>query len=147
MHVYIDCFLIPSKPFIIIPGSEFSKMEEKTHNTDTDRAVYVSPAASLGTNTAGSESAHTKDATETTVATGGTEQLIGLGLLSTMVALTLVGFLMLLDASIVSTVSRLLSALHPPSPSSPQLIVRVEQLMENNLIFRRFQESQPPFTP
>ncbi len=34
------------------------------------------------------------------------EYLTGLKLLSTMVAITLVGFLMLLDSSIVSTVSR-----------------------------------------
>lgn len=145
LFVYVDCFLIPSNPLIIIRSLNFSKMEEKTHDADTDRPANASPSPSIESNTAGSESTHTKDATETTVVTGGTEHLTGLGLLSTMVALTLVGFLMLLDTSIVSTVSSLLSSLHPPSP--PQLIVRVKRLMENNLIFRQFRESQPLFTP
>ncbi|CAI7632202.1 unnamed protein product [Penicillium palitans] len=88
-------------------------MEEKTHDADTDRPANASPSPSMESNTAGSESTHTKDATETTVVTGGTEHLTGLGLLSTMVALTLVGFLMLLDTSIVSTaIPRITTTFH-----------------------------------
>lgn len=90
-------------------------MEKRSHDTDTDRPVYVLPAPSLETNTAGSKAAHAKDATEATVVAGRTEHLTELGLLSTMVSLTIVGFLILLDGSIVSTVSSLLPALHPPS--------------------------------
>lgn len=88
-------------------------MEEKAHDANTDRAGYISSAPSLETNTAGSEAAHAKDSTETGWVAGRTEYLTGLGLLSTMTSLTLVGFLILLDTSIVSTVSIRLSALHP----------------------------------
>ncbi|KAJ5598454.1 Major facilitator superfamily domain general substrate transporter [Penicillium hordei] len=88
-------------------------MEEKSHHVDSGRAVYVSPAPSLKTNTAGSRAAHAKDATETTVVTSRTEHLTRLGLLSTMVSLTLVGFLILLDASIVSTaIPRITTTFH-----------------------------------
>ncbi|KAK4861399.1 hypothetical protein LT330_004315 [Penicillium expansum] len=88
-------------------------MEEKAHDADTDRAGYISSAPSLETNTAGSEAAHAKDSTETSMVAGRIEYLTGLGLLSTMTSLTLIGFLILLDTSIVSTaIPRITTTFH-----------------------------------